>query len=195
MILAFNKVLTKKTRSDYLYNSRDNCNMSITMMSIFAALPGNSITMASLWLFAFVMMLFVSELLFFYVPGFSISNLILTVIAMAFGFGPTFVIGLLSILPAHFILRKDMTMMIVSFFTLVPMVTLASFYGAYIVNLLGWPMLGFVVSVVKWGSSIVIGVLMGRTMPKKILNIMLEPLISIPVFWIFSGYFMWILAL
>ncbi|MDP7260514.1 MAG: hypothetical protein QGI80_00950 [archaeon] len=169
--------------------------MSSLFASILANLPGNSITLTMIWLFAFVMMLFVSEILFFYVPGVSISNLILTVVGMAFGFGPTFVIGFLSILPAHFILRKDMTMMIVSLFTLVPMVAISAFYGNYIVNLLGWPMLGFVVSVVKWGSSIVIGVMMGRAMPKKILNIMLEPLISIPVFWIFSGYFMWIFTL
>ena len=84
--------------------------MSSLFASILANLPGNSITLTMIWLFAFVMMLFVSEILFFYVPGVSISNLILTVVGMAFGFGPTFVIGFLSILPAHFILRKDMTM-------------------------------------------------------------------------------------
>jgi hypothetical protein len=128
--------------------------------------------------------LFAAEMIFYFVPGVSLSSLIIGFVAMKLGFTMTFVISLVAIESAHLILRKgDFSVLMPGIATLAPMVAFATFAGPWIVNTLGWGLYGVSIGLTKWGFALLAGHFMGRNMPKRLHNVVLEPVLNYFIFW------------
>ncbi len=142
-----------------------------------------------------VVLLLVVELLFYFVPGTSISSLLIAMASVYLGFLPVLFAGFIGIGLAHFIIRRDFTLVVIAFITLVPMVALGAFLGEIIIEYFegfGWPMLGVLMGLTKWGAGIPIGFALGRSMKKRAREIILEPTFNFFIFWKLRFLFMFL---
>ncbi|MFH1424680.1 MAG: hypothetical protein ABIG20_03290 [archaeon] len=137
-------------------------------------------------------LLFLVELVFYLIPGVSLSSLLIGMTAIAFGFVPVFVISLFAILAAHFVLRKDISLFMPDIFTLVPMVAFATFLGAGTIDMFGWGIYGALLGLVKWGAAILTGFMFGRNMAKRYMEVLLEPVLNFFIFTYLTFVFAWL---
>lgn len=159
-------------------------NFAILFPLAFAFLFPTEISISNIgWLALIALLLFGLEVVFFLVPGISFSSLLIAIAAIALGFVPTLVISMLAILPAHFILRKDISMFVPDIMVLVPLVAFTSMYGASMLSAFGWGIYGLSVGLLKWGIAIPVGIGLGRNVTKRLRDFILEPPINYLIFW------------
>jgi len=137
-----------------------------------------------------LVVLFTLELLFFYVPGISLTSLGIGVMSLFAGFLPTFVVSLISVGAAHVILRKDFSILFADAMTLTPMVLFGSFFGQAVIDLWGWGAFGAAMGVIKWGTALGVGMMLGRNMAKRMRELVLEPVANYFIFWKLSFIFL-----
>lgn len=133
-----------------------------------------------------VILLLAVELMFYFVPGVSISSLLIAMASVHLGFLPVLMAGLVGIGLAHFIIRRDFTVVLIAFIILIPMTALGAFLGPEIIEYFGafgWPMLGILMGITKWGCGMPIGFILGRNMSKRSREIILEPVFNFFIFW------------
>lgn len=145
------------------------------------------------WFAAITILLFFLELLFYFVPGISLSSLFIAIAGIAFGFVQTFVISLVAVEFAHIILRKDFSIVIPDVIVLVPIVAFASFYGSFVLETFGWGIYGSLIGIIKWGVAIASGFLVGRDMSKRIREFILEPIANYLIFWKLNFLLLWLM--
>ena len=136
--------------------------------------------------------LFGLEMLFFYVPGISLTSMGVAVTAMFAGFIPTFVITFISVGTAHVILRRNVQILIPDALVLAPMVGFAAFFGQSVIGLWGWAAFGAAMGVVKWGTAIGVGMMLGQNMAKRWREIILEPIGNSLIFWKLNFIFLFL---
>jgi len=137
-------------------------------------------------------LLFIVELVFFLIPGISLSTLLIGLAGIALGFLPVFLISLFAILAAHFLLKKDISMFVPDILTLIPLVAYAAFLGSWTISTLGWPAYGVILGLVKWGVAIPVGFMTGRNMAKRYREVILEPIVNGLIFWKLVFIFEWL---
>lgn len=137
-------------------------------------------------------LLFMVELVFYIVPGVSLSTLLIGMVAIPFGFTPVLIISIFAILTAHFLIRKDITMFVPDIFTLIPMIAFAAFLGPWAIANLGWGLYGASLAVIKWGVAIPVGFTMGRNMAKRYREVILEPIVCFFIFAYLRFLFEWL---
>ena len=164
-------------------------------MPAMAALPAIQMGGATISLAAFLSIMaamFVLELAFFVVPGISFTSLLIATASMYVGFVPTFVVCLVAINAAHFIWRKDVTLFMPNAITLLAMIGYASFFGPDIISAVGWGVFGLGMGLVKWGTALPLGFVFGKNVPKRVMNIVLEPPFNFFIFWKLNFLFMFL---
>lgn len=127
-------------------------------------------------------LIFITELALFYIPGFSLSSLLIALCGLKFGFVPTLMISAPPVMIAHFILRKDVAMFSADLITIIPMIAFASEFGALVIEMFGWGLFGAFFGLVKWGMATAAGVLFGRNIAKRIREFFVEPIVNYFVF-------------
>ena len=137
-------------------------------------------------------LLFIVELVFFMIPGVSLSTLLIGLAGIALGFLPVFLISLVAILAAHFLIRKDISLFVPDILTLIPLVAYAAFLGSWTIATLGWPAYGIILGLVKWGVAIPVGMMTGHNMPKRYREVILEPIVNGLIFWKLVFIFEWL---
>ncbi len=168
--------------------------MDLNFNSALAFLPALSISgqMAALSikdigaLVVLAAVIFAVELVFFLIPGVSLSSLIIALACLYYPFWIVFAISLFPVFAAHFLITKNPSAIVPDFLTLLPMVAFGQFAGPIILKsfggFLGWSVYGALFSLVKWGVAIPVGVMTGRSMGKRFREIILEPLFSSVIF-------------
>ena len=163
--------------------------MAMKFNSMLAVLPALSITgqlsltikdVGSLLVLAAV--LFAVELAFFLIPGVSVSSLLIALACLYYPFWIVFAVSLFPVFFAHFLITKNPSAIVPDFLTLLPMVAFGTFAGPVILSsvsgFLGWSLYGVTFSLVKWGVAIPVGIMTGRSMGKRLRELVLEPLVS-----------------
>ncbi len=146
------------------------------------ALP-MKLNIVNLLLLAFL--IFAVELVFFFVPGISLSGLLIAMSALHYGFFLTFIVAIIPITAAHFLLIKRPTVFIADIMTIIPMIIFAVSLGPTLIGLSkfwGWGIFGALFSVVKWGVALPLGYALGSNIAKRMREILLEPIGSFFVF-------------
>ena len=165
-------------------------------ISITGQLVLNRASIGSLILLAGL--IFAVELAFFFIPGVSLSSLLIAMAAMHYGFVTTFVISIIPIVAAHFLLIRKPTVFIADILTIIPMILFGAYFGKTIIGFSGfwgWSILGALFSIVKWGIALPVGYMLGGSIPKRIRELFLEPAGSFFIFklnflflFLFSGF-------
>jgi hypothetical protein len=153
-------------------------------LPVLAAVPfslGNS-GGSIMWLSIIAILLFAVELIFFLIPGISLSSLMIAIAAIEIGFVPTLVVSIIAIEAAHFILRKDISMFVPDILTLVPLIGFGAFYGTWMIGAFGWGIYGLSFGLIKWGIAIPVGLVTGRNMGKRVRELVLEPPLNFLIF-------------
>ena len=146
------------------------------------AIPAN-LSIVNLLLLAFL--IFAVELVFFFIPGISLSGLLIAMSAIHYGFLLTFIVSIIPIAAAHFLLIKRPTVFIADIMTIIPMTLFAATLGPTLIGFSkfwGWSMFGALFSVVKWGVALPVGYALGGNIAKRMREILLEPIGSFFVF-------------
>ena len=146
------------------------------------AIPAN-LSIVNLLLLAFL--IFAVELVFFFIPGISLSGLLIAMSAIHYGFLLTFIVSIIPIAAAHFLLIKRPTVFIADIMTIIPMTLFAATLGPTLIGFSkfwGWSIFGALFSVVKWGVALPLGYALGSNLAKRLRGILLEPIGSFFVF-------------
>src|SRR3989344_3481703 len=146
------------------------------------ALPAN-LSIVNMLLLAFL--IFAVEIIFFFIPGISVSGLLIAMAALHYGFPLTFIVSIIPIVAAHFLLIKRPTVFIADIMTIIPMILFAATLGPTLIGFSkfwGWSIFGALFSVVKWGVALPVGYALGSNIAKRMREILLEPIGSFFVF-------------
>ena len=146
------------------------------------AFPAN-VNIINLVILAFL--IFVTELIFFFIPGISLSGLLIAMSALHYGFLLTFIVSIIPIVIAHFFLIRRPTVFIADIMTIIPMILFAATLGPVLIGFSkfwGWSIFGALFSVVKWGVALPVGYALGSNIAKRMREILLEPIGSFFVF-------------
>ena|GEM_PF-2353861 len=170
---------------------KDRILRAAPLLAVMPIAIGNS-EIGTAWLIALALVLFASELAFFLIPGVSLSSLLIGMSCLYLGFAPTLIASAFAINIAHFILRRDISMFIANLLTLIPLIGFGTVYGPWVVASFGWGVYGVSIGLVKWGTSIPVGYLLGRNMAKRFRDFFLEPTINFFVFLKLHGLFMFL---
>ena len=167
--------------------------MDLKFNSAFAILPALpiigqfSLSAKSIGgLLVYAAVLFAVELIFFLIPGVSVSSLLIALACLYYPFWIVFAISLFPVYFAHILLTRNPSAIVPDFLTLLPMVAFGTFAGPVILNsfggFLGWSVYGALFSLVKWGIAIPVGIMTGRAMGKRLRELILEPIGSSLIF-------------
>ena len=174
--------------------------MNLEINSALASLSGASITENFTFLGAkgiipllmLIAVIFVVELAFFFIPGVSVSSLVIALACLYYPFWIVFTIAIIPIYAAHFILLKNPGIMVADFLILFPMILFGAIAGPIVLKtfggILGWSIYGATFSLVKWGVAIPVGMMTGGSMGKRFRELVLEPLVSSLLFQL-KGFF------
>ena len=146
------------------------------------AFPAN-VNIINLVILAFL--IFAVEIIFFFIPGVSLSGLLIAMAALRYGFLITFIVSIIPIVAAHFLLIKRPTVFIADIMTIIPMILFAVSVGPELIGFSkfwGWSIFGALFSVVKWGVALPVGYALGGSIAKRMREILLEPVGSFFVF-------------
>jgi hypothetical protein len=128
-------------------------------------------------------LIFFAELVFFFVPGLSLSTLFIAMACIKFGFVPSLAIAIPPILIVHLFYMKNPSIAVGDIVTMVIMVLFGSYAGPYIISTVGWGLFGSLFGFVKWGTMILTSFMYGGNMGKRVQNILLEPIFNFFIFW------------
>ena len=128
-------------------------------------------------------LILITELVLFYVPGVSISTLLIAIACLKFGFVPCLAIVIPPIIIAHFIWLKNPSIVIGDIITMIVMIFFGVHAGPFLIKYAGWAIFGVLFGLVKWGAMIVMTLLYGGNMTKRVQNLFLEPIFNFFIFW------------
>ncbi|MFH1450581.1 MAG: hypothetical protein ABIF92_01210, partial [archaeon] len=123
------------------------------------------------------------ELLLFFVPGVSVSTLLIALSCLKFGFVPSLAVVIPPIIIAHFILLKNPSIAIGDTIAMIVMILFGVNAGPWLIDTVGWGFYGALFGVVKWGTMILVALLYGGNVTKRVQNIFLEPVFNFFIFW------------
>lgn len=129
------------------------------------------------------LLILVAELVFFFVPGVSFSSLLIALACIRFGFVPSLAIVIPPIIIAHLILLKNPAIIVNDLTTMMIMLLFGAYAGPFLTDAIGWGFYGAIFGLVKWGALIGLSFVYGGSMPKRVQNIVLEPIFNMLIFW------------
>ncbi len=141
-----------------------------------------------MYMILLAVLIFAVEMAFFFIPGISISSLLIAMAAVHYGIVPAFLISLPPIVLAHFILIRNPMVFMADAITLILMVFFGANFGKSIIgfsNFWGWSIYGAAFSLAKWGVALPLGYMFGSNIAKRMREIILEPIGSFFVFKLF----------
>jgi len=137
-----------------------------------------------LWLMLLTaVLILVVELALFYVPGASLSTLLIALSCAKFGFVPSLAIVIPPIVIAHLIWLKNPSIVIGDTITIIVMLLFGVHAGPFLIETIGWGVYGVLFGVVKWGSSLIMTLIYGGNTTKRVQNLVLEPVFNFFIFW------------
>ena len=124
-----------------------------------------------------------AELLLFFVPGISLSTLLIALSCAKFGFVPSLAIVIPPIIIAHFLILKNPSIAIGDTVAMIVMLLFGVHAGPFLIDSIGWGFYGVLFGIVKWGTMVGLVFIYGGNMTKRVQNLVLEPIGNFFIFW------------